>query len=75
MSTTPPAQRTFLGHPLGLYVLFFIQFHNRRVHLAGVTANPPVPWLAQQARNLVSAPDQDDTAIRFLVHDRDSKTT
>ena len=58
-----------------LYVLFFIQLHNRRVHLAGVTANPTGAWVAQQARNLVSALDEDATAIRFLIHDRDSKFT
>jgi putative transposase len=58
-----------------LYVLFFIQLHNRRVHLAGVTANPTGAWVAQQARNLVSALDEDATTIRFLIHDHDSKFT
>jgi putative transposase len=42
-----------------LYVLFFIQLHNRRVHLAGVTANPIGAWVAQQARNLVAVLDQE----------------
>ena len=37
-----------------VYVLLFIQLHNRRVHLAGVTANPTGAWVAQQARNLLS---------------------
>jgi putative transposase len=31
-----------------LYVLFFIQLHNRRVHLAGVTANPTGAWVANR---------------------------
>jgi putative transposase len=58
-----------------LYVLFFIQLHNRRVHLAGVTANPTGAWVAQQARNLAVTLDEEATAVRFLLRDRDSKFT
>jgi putative transposase len=58
-----------------VYVLFFIQLHNRRVHLAGVTANPTGAWVAQQARNLLVALDEQTTVVRFLIHDRDSKFT
>jgi putative transposase len=58
-----------------LYVLFFIQLHNRRVHLAGVTANPTGAWVAQQARNLAAVLDQETTVVRFLIRDRDSKFT
>jgi transposase InsO family protein len=57
-----------------LYVLFFIQLHDRRVQLAGVTANPIGAWVTQQARNLLAALD-DATAVRFLIRDRDSKFT
>jgi putative transposase len=42
---------------------------------AGVTANPTGAWVAQQARNLVSALDEETTTVRFLIHDRDNKFT
>ena len=35
-----------------IYVLFFIELQSRRVHLAGLTANPDGAWVVQQARNL-----------------------
>jgi putative transposase len=57
-----------------LYVLFFIQLHDRRVHLAGVTANPIGAWVAQQARNLLAALDEEATAFRFLIRDRDASS-
>ena len=56
-----------------LYVLFFIELGSRRVHLAGCTSSPTSAWVTQQARQL-SWQIQDDTlAVRFLIHDRDTK--
>jgi putative transposase len=54
-----------------LYVLFWIEHGSRRVHLAGVTANPDCAWVTQQARNL--AIDERLENVRFLIHDRDAK--
>ena len=41
-------------------MLFFIELDTRRVHLAGVTANPQRRWITQQARNLLLAWTNED---------------
>jgi putative transposase len=35
-----------------IYVLFFIEFSTRRVHLAGLTEHPDGVWTAQQSEEL-----------------------
>jgi len=54
-------------------VLFFIELHTRRVHVAGVTAHPDSAWVTPQARNLAISPEERLGSARFLIHDRDAK--
>lgn len=56
-----------------IYVLFWIELHTRRVHLAGVTAHPDSAWVTQQGRNLAFSLDERTARVRFLIRDRDSK--
>jgi hypothetical protein len=40
-----------------------------------VSPPPPGAWVAQQARKLLGALDEETTTVRFLLRDRDSKFT
>jgi len=54
-------------------VLVFIELETRRVHLAGVTANPNGAWVTQHARNLLLSLGEQGRRIRFVLRDRDAK--
>jgi putative transposase len=58
-----------------LYVLFFIQLSTRQVVVAGVTANPDLAWVTQQARNVVMELQDREATIGFLLRDHDAKFT
>ena len=56
-----------------LYVLFFIELGTRRVHFAGVTAQPNQLWVTQQARQMIWKLEAETTGLRVLIHDNDRK--
>jgi hypothetical protein len=58
-----------------LYVLFFIEFASRRVHLAGCTAHPDDEWVMQQARQVAWTLAERAEPVRFLIRDHDRKFT
>lgn len=57
-----------------LYVSFVIELQTRRVHLAGVTADPDSGWVTQTARNLWWDL-RGRGRFRHLIRDRDSRYT
>lgn len=52
--------------PHRLYVLVLIEHGTRRLHVAGVTANPAGPQVAQQTRNPALDLDARMEALRFV---------
>ena len=58
-----------------LVCVLFIELATRRIHLAGITANPDGFWVVQQARQLIWRLDEKETPTRFLIRDNDRKYT
>jgi putative transposase len=58
-----------------LYVLFFIELGSRHVHIAGCTSHPSGQWVAQQARQMTGTVPDRPQSFRFLIRDRDQKST
>jgi putative transposase len=58
-----------------IYALIVIEHGTRRVHLAGITANPDGAWTAQAARNFMMDLDQLTASIKFLIRDRAGQFT
>jgi putative transposase len=58
-----------------LYALILIEHGTRRVHLAGITANPDGAWASQAARNFLMDLGQRATSIKFLIRDRAGQFT
>jgi putative transposase len=55
------------------YLLFLMEIATRRVHFAGLTANPDEGWLLQVARNVTDTAAGFLRGKRYLLMDRDTK--
>jgi len=53
-----------------IYALIVIEHGTRRVHLAGITANPDGGWTAHAARNFLMDLGVRATSVKFLIRDR-----
>lgn len=58
-----------------LHALIVIEHGTRRVHLAGITANPDGAWTAQAARNFLMGLSQRAIPAKFLLRDRAGQFT
>jgi putative transposase len=58
-----------------LYALIVIEHGTRRVHLAGITANPDGAWTTRAARNVLMDLGQCATTVKFLIRDRAGQFT
>jgi len=64
------AVKGWIDHP---NLLFFMELATRRVHLAGLTANPDEAWMLQVARNVTDAEQGFLYGKRYVLMERDAK--
>ena len=53
------------------FVFFVMELHTRRVHIAGITAQPNEAWMMQIARNLKDCEDGFLLDKKYIILDRD----
>jgi hypothetical protein len=53
-----------------IYALIVIEHGTRRVHMAGITANPDGVWTTQAARNFLMDLGQRSASVKSLIRDR-----
>src|SRR5690348_4471823 len=58
-----------------VYALIVIEHSTRRVHLAGITANPDGTWTTQTARNFLMDLGRRAASVKFLIRDRAGEFT
>src|SRR5947207_5385119 len=58
-----------------IYALIVIEHGTRRVHLAGITANPDGAWTTQAARTFLMDLGQRSASVKFLIRDRAGQFT
>jgi putative transposase len=58
-----------------IYALIIIEHGTRRVHLAGITANPDDRWTTQKARNFLMDLGTRAASVKFLIRDRAGQFT
>ena len=64
-----------LGGLVTYYILFFIHIETRKVVIAGITHHPNERWMQQMARNVTMDEWGFLQNSRYLIHDRDTKST
>ena len=58
-----------------IYALIVIEHGTRRVHLAGITANPDGSWTTQAARNFLMDLGHRVASVKFVIRDRAGQFT